>query len=121
MKIRWTLFSLATFAALAGSRPAHADTVPGLDYCVRSEIRGNSNTLHFINECSEKAHIMYFLSETDRIKSEWADPGTDDDTLLSVPRGAQVNYYACPDGGNPRTSDGQLIEHPVSEYTCVLP
>lgn len=119
MKIRWTFLSLAAFAGLAGSLPSRAATVPGLNYCVRSEIRGNSNTLHFINGCSEKAHIMYFLSEADRIKSEWADPGTDDNTLLSVPRGGQVNYYACPDGSNPRTADGQLIEHPVSEYTCV--
>lgn len=113
------IFTFAAFVDVAGSRPVHAANVPGLNDCVSSEIRGDSNTLHFINHCTEKAHIVFFLSDTDRPKSEWADPGQDDSTLLSVPRGGSVSYYACPDGTNPRMADGQLIQHPVSEYTCM--
>jgi hypothetical protein len=113
------IFTFAALVGLTGSLPAHAANVPGLNDCVSSEIRGDSSTLHFINNCSVKAKIVFFLNESDRPLTEWADPGQDDNTLLSVPRGGSVSYYACPDGSNPRTANGQLIQHPVSEYTCM--
>lgn len=89
--------------------------VPGLNNCVSLQYKNEQP--QFVNQCSERAIIRFFLEGDTRALTEYADPGAFDNTLLYGKRVS--SFYACPFPGEVLDPNGKPLSQASAKYECV--